>query len=86
MVWGAERVLPVQLTSIDVKETIFDTHLNPIQATVTLSMKALTYSDLDPSHKGHSLFLAYQQNKERQARKGVTGGNTHELLGVDVRV
>lgn len=84
LVWGPQRVLPVQLTSMTVTETIFDTQLNPIQATVKLEMRALTYSDLDPSHKGHSLFLAYQKSKERQARQGATGGNTRELLGVDV--
>jgi hypothetical protein len=85
LVWGAQRVLPVQLTSITVTEKIFDTHLNPVQATVSLHMNALTYSDLDPTHKGYSLFLAYQKSKERQARQGVTGGDTAELLGVDVR-
>ena len=84
-VWGPQRVLPVQLTSMTVTETIFDAQLNPIQATVKLEMRALTYSDLDPNHKGYSLFLAYQKSKEGQARRGATGGNTRELLGVDVR-
>jgi hypothetical protein len=85
LVWGPQRVLPVQLTSMTITETIFDTQLNPIQATVKLDMHALTYSDLDPSHKGYSLFLAYQKSKERQARQGVTGGETRSLLGVDIR-
>jgi hypothetical protein len=85
LVWGPQRVLPVQLTSMTVTETIFDTQLNPIQATLKLDMHALTYSDLDPSHKGYSLFLAYQKSKERQARQGVTGGDTRNLLGVDIR-
>jgi hypothetical protein len=84
LVWGPQRVLPVQLTSMTITETIFDTQLNPVQATVKLEMHALTYSDLDPSHKGYSLFLAYQKSKERQARQGSTGGDTRELLGVDV--
>lgn len=85
LVWGPQRVLPVQLTRMTITETIFDTQLNPIQATLKLEMHALTYSDLDPSHKGYSLFLAYQQSKERQARQGVTGGETRGLLGVDIR-
>ncbi len=66
-VWGPKRVLPVMLTSVNVSETIFDTQLNPIQATVTLSAKALSYSDLDPKHKGYSLFMAYQKVKENMA-------------------
>jgi hypothetical protein len=84
LVWGAQRVVPVQLTSMAVTETVFDTQLNPIQATVKLEMSALSYSDLDPSHKGYSLFLAYQKSKESRAQQGATGGNTRELLGVDV--
>jgi hypothetical protein len=84
LVWGAQRVVPVQLTSMTVTETVFDTQLNPIQTTVKLSMSALSYSNLDSSHKGYSLFLAYQKSKERQARQGSTGGNTRELLGVDI--
>lgn len=84
LVWGAQRVLPVQLGSMTVTETIFDTQLNPIQATVKLDMNALSYSDLDPSHKGYSLFLAYQKSKERQARQGARERSTRELLGVDV--
>jgi hypothetical protein len=85
LVWGPQRVLPVQLTSMTVTETIFDAQLNPIQATVKLEMHALTYSDLDPSHPGYSLFLAYQKSKERQARQGATGGEARNLLGVDIR-
>lgn len=84
LVWGAQRVVPVQLTSMTVTEKIFDTHLNPIQAEVKLSMNALSYSDLDSSHKGYSLFLAYQKSKERQAHQGGTSGNTKDLLGVDL--
>jgi hypothetical protein len=85
LVWGPQRVLPVQLTSMTITETIFDTQLNPIQASVELKMDALSYSDLDPGHKGYSLFLAYQKSKEHQARQGVTGGETRGLLGVDIR-
>jgi hypothetical protein len=84
LVWGAQRVVPVQLTSLTVEEKIFDANLNPIQAEVSLNLRALSYSDLAPGHKGYSLFMAYQKSKERQARQGVTGGDTRELLGVNL--
>ena len=84
LVWGAQRVVPVVITSLSVTETLFDTQLNPIQATVKLSLRALTYSDLDPKHKGYSLFMAYQKSKERQAKNGAASGNTRDLLGVDI--
>jgi hypothetical protein len=86
LVWGPQRVVPVLLTNIQVEETNFDTHLNPIQAKVTLSLRALTYADVDKSHKAYSLFMAYQKSKERQATQGVLGGeNPRNVIGVDIR-
>jgi hypothetical protein len=82
-VWGGNRVLPVSLTRYSISEEMFDTRLNPIRATVTLGLRALTYSDVDKSHPAYHLFLAYQQTKETMARRGVTG-SPNELVGVDV--
>ena len=72
-VWGRNRVMPVLLTSLSVQEQLFDNTLNPIQATVSLEMRALSYSDLNPSHKGYHLFLAYQQDKETMSRSWISG-------------
>jgi hypothetical protein len=83
-IWGGRRVLPVSLTRYSINEELFDGQLNPIQATVTLALRALSYSDLDQSHRGYHLFLAYQQAKETMARQGITGGSPTELIGVDV--
>lgn len=82
-IWGGNRVLPVSLTRYSISEEMFDTHLNPIRATVTLGLRALSYSDVDKSHKAYHLFLAYQQAKETMARQGVTG-NPNEQVGVNV--
>lgn len=79
-VWGPNRVLPVALTSLSVREELFDTNLNPIRATLTLSMRALSYSDLAPGTRGYHLFLAYQQAKESMAAQGPIASNT--LTGV----
>jgi len=61
-VWGPNRVVPVQLKTYSISEEAFDTHLNPIRATVSLSMRALTYSDLASSEPGFTHFLSYQSN------------------------
>jgi len=66
-VWSAKRILPVRLTEFSVTEEAFDTKLNPIRAKVSLGMRALSFDDLGFSTKGGSLFLAYQQQKERMA-------------------
>jgi hypothetical protein len=45
-VWGAMRIVPVQVTSVSISETAFDQILNPIQAKVDLEMRALTDLEL----------------------------------------
>jgi hypothetical protein len=56
-VWSKNRVLPV----------------NPIRAKVSLGMRVLSTNDLPSSHKGYSLFVAYQQQKENLAKKNQPG-------------
>ncbi len=79
-VWSSKRILPVRLTEFSVTEEAFDTKLNPIRAKVSLGMRALSYDDLGFSTKGGSLFLAYQQQKERMAALSQAG--TFGALGI----
>lgn len=81
-VWGPNRVLPVLITRAEIREQFFDTNLNPVHAEIDISMKALSYSDLDSSHKGYTLFLAYQKGKERRAARGITSDPAN-FLGFD---
>jgi hypothetical protein len=71
-IWSRNRVLPVKLTELSVTEEAFDGLLNPIRAKLTLSMKVLSSNDLEPGTRGYSLFMIYQQQKERLA---ATNGN-----------
>jgi hypothetical protein len=64
LVWGKSRVVPVLLTSFSVTEQAFDPQLNPIQATVGLGMRVLTYMELKQGTLGYMAFLAYQLQKE----------------------
>jgi len=66
-VWSANRIVPVRLTDYSVTEEAFDPALNPIRAKVSLSMRVLTTDDLNLGDKSASLYMAYQQNKERLA-------------------
>jgi hypothetical protein len=80
-VWGAARVLPVRLTSINITEEAYDTALNPIRAKVDLSLYVLSYADLKLTHPGYTLFLVHQIAKEVMATSNVfnsiqqTGGS-----------
>jgi len=69
-VWGPSRVLPVKITKFRISEEAYDTELNPIRAKVSLTMKVLTYVDLQQSHIGYALYLANQISKEIMATVG----------------
>jgi hypothetical protein len=66
-VWSKNRVLPVRLTDFSITEEAFDPSLNPIRAKVSLGMRVLNVNDLGFDHKGSSIFMAYQQQKESLA-------------------
>jgi hypothetical protein len=68
-VWSKNRILPVRLTEFSITEEAFDTNLNPIRATVSLGFRVLSVDDLGFDHKGGSIYMAYQQQKERLANK-----------------
>lgn len=44
--WGAKRVLPVNITSMNIKETEFNTRLDPIRATVTVNLTVIEGGNL----------------------------------------
>jgi hypothetical protein len=66
-VWGPKRVLPVRLTSFSITEQAFDPDLNPIRASVNLSLAVLSYQDLGLLSPGGALFMVHQVAKEAMA-------------------
>ncbi|WP_394829218.1 hypothetical protein [Pendulispora albinea] len=66
-IWGLKRVVPIRLTQIQIHERAFDSNLNPIRATVNLTMEVLTYRDLGLASVGGAAFLAHQVLKEAMA-------------------
>jgi hypothetical protein len=80
-VWSKNRVVPVRLTDFSITEEAFDPNLNPIRAKVSLGMRVLSVNDLGFNVKGGSLFMAYQQQKEKLAALNV--GGTLNALGIE---
>jgi hypothetical protein len=64
-VWSKNRILPVRITEFSITEEAFDVNLNPIRASISLGMRVLSVWDLGFDHKGGSLYMAYQQQKEQ---------------------
>ena len=83
-VWGAQRVLPVRLTSFSITEEGYDTLLNPIRAKVDLSMQVLSYIDLKLTNPGYTLFMAHQIAKEIMATSNVA--NSVQNIGVSLKL
>lgn len=79
-VWSKSRIMPVRITDFSVTEEAFDPNLNPIRAKVSLGMRVLNVDDLGFEHKGGSLFLVYQQQKERLA--GLAQPGDFSTLGI----
>jgi hypothetical protein len=73
LVWGPNRVLPIQLTSFTITEEAYDVNLNPIQVKVSLNMQVLTYDDLPGKHRGAELFMAHHKAKEKLATQRQSG-------------
>jgi hypothetical protein len=74
-VWGRTRVLPVELTSATIVEELYDADLVPVLATVTLTLRALTYSDVDSTNAAFSDFLTYQAGLEQLAGQAYGPGS-----------
>ena len=77
-------IVPVRITDFSITEEAFDPALNPIRAKVSLGMRVLSVTDLGFDHKGGSLFMGYQQQKEQLAAKSQGGalgalGNSRDL-------
>jgi hypothetical protein len=66
-VWSKSRIVPVRITDLSMTEEAFDPNLNPLRAKVSLSMRVLSVDDLGFEHKGGSIYMTYQKEKERLA-------------------
>lgn len=66
-IWSKSRVIPVRLTDFSITEEAFDASLNPIRAKVSLGLRVLSVNDVGFEQKAGSLYMAYQQQKERLA-------------------
>jgi len=72
-IWSKNRIIPVRLTDFSITEEAFDPNLNPIRAKVSLGMRVLSVNDVGFDAKAGSLYMTYQQQKERLAALSPAG-------------
>jgi hypothetical protein len=79
-IWSKNRIIPVRLTDFSITEEAFDPSLNPIRAKVSLGMRVLSVNDVGFDAKAGSLYMIYQQQKERLA--GLASAGAFATLGI----
>jgi hypothetical protein len=67
LIWGPNRVLPVSIVDLKINEEAFDNNLNPIRAKISLSLRVLSYSDIQKNHGAYSIFESYHKGLEKMA-------------------
>lgn len=68
LIFGMSRVVPVRITSINVTEELFDSNLNPIRATASISMEVVSYSQVYPGEQLYNAHVSYQNALEEKAK------------------
>ena len=58
--WGANRSVPVRIVSMNVEEKTFDQKLNPTRATVELTLRVLSASEVVNSSGARSVYANHQ--------------------------
>lgn len=82
LVWGRQRIVPVRLTDLSVTEESYDGELNPLRATVSLSLRVLSVNDVGVDSPAGSWSLAHHAARERLAE--MVRSRSTGRLGVDL--
>jgi hypothetical protein len=67
-VWGQKRILPVRLTELHIIEKMFDPNLNPIRASIEITMQVLNDEDFPRGHKGYDYWKSHLTTKITMAQ------------------
>jgi hypothetical protein len=79
LVWGKNRILPVSILELHIIEELFDTELNPVRATVEITMSVLNDTDLQHNKKGLEYWNAHLSTLNSSAEKSYTTINLKDL-------
>lgn len=67
-IWGKNRILPVRVTELHITEEMFDPVLNPIRASIEVTLQVLTDEDLPRGHKGYDYWKSHLTTKITMAQ------------------
>lgn len=78
-VWGNKRILPVSIVELHIVEEMFDTSLNPVRATIAITMCVLNDIDLQHNKKGLEYWKTHLNILSSLADKGYKKTNLKDL-------
>lgn len=61
--WGANRSAAVSIVNMNVEETAFDEILNPVRATITLTLKVLDQKDANSNQGARNVYNSHQNKR-----------------------
>jgi len=79
-VWGSQRVMPIKFTHLEIRETMFDGKLNPLRATVSISLELLNDAELNTNPSARAFMDSYLRQKKWLAARPGSSGPTEEML------
>jgi hypothetical protein len=79
-VWGAERVVPVRVVQLEIREQMFDIHLHPIRAEADLSLEVLSEAILSKIPRARKYMSEYMKTKQSLAQAAYLNRPLKDLL------
>jgi hypothetical protein len=79
-VWGSQRVFPIRFVQLEIRETMFDGKLNPLRATVSVSLELLSDVELNANPSARAFMDSYLGQKKWLAGQPGSGGPTEAML------
>lgn len=69
LIWGPKRAIPVRISQLEITEEAFDGNLNPIRASIAISVDVQTYAQRTPDDDDYRRFGAYHTRLERLSKQ-----------------
>jgi hypothetical protein len=79
-VWGSQRIIPVKFTQLEIHETMFDSQLNPLRATINVLLEVLSDADLESNPNAQTFMDSYLKQREWFAGQPASSESREALM------
>lgn len=79
-VWGVQRIVPVSVLELLIHEQMFDTALNPVRASIDVTLETLSDADLRRNRRAKEIMDSYRSRKDALVRQSGSMTSLDDLL------